>query len=198
MKTLVVVYSRTGTTRRAAERIARALDAVIYEIRDVRSRRGVIGFVRSAIDAVRNRRVDIERPNIDTSAYELVIFGAPVWAGHVAAPMRAFLALNRGRLSRVAAFCTMNASGADAALAEIEEAAGQAALARLALAAAEMTSEAGEQKIARFVETLRRRDASAPVVSVEPAARPQVSSAPMFGAKAGGPNVHTQKGGEGR
>lgn len=38
--------------------------------------------------------------------YDLVLFGTPVWAGHVSSPVRACLDAQRNSLRRVAFFCT--------------------------------------------------------------------------------------------
>ncbi|HBP51341.1 TPA: flavodoxin, partial [Candidatus Shapirobacteria bacterium] len=53
MKTLVVFYSRTGNTRRMGELIAQKLHADIDEIIDQKSRSGIIGWILSGRDAMK-------------------------------------------------------------------------------------------------------------------------------------------------
>ena len=50
-KTLVAYYSRTGTTKKVGEAIAKALKADIDEIIDLKKRSGAIGWVVSGKDA---------------------------------------------------------------------------------------------------------------------------------------------------
>lgn len=157
MNILVVVYSRTGRTREVGQRIAHAFGDSLQEIRDVRSRRGPFGYLRSAMEAGRRQTPAIEPFSIDLSAYDLVILGTPVWAGHMAAPMRTFLEQHKQQLARIAAFCTLGGSGAPRTLAEIAEVAGQAPVAQLALRDAEIQTDAGSRKIEEFIDAVRSR-----------------------------------------
>jgi len=56
MKTLVTFYSRDGHTKRAAEIIAKALNADIDEIKDKKPRKRIIGFLRAGYDATRGKQ----------------------------------------------------------------------------------------------------------------------------------------------
>lgn len=160
MNILVVVYSRTGRTRAVGRTIAHAFGDSLQEIRDVRSRRGPFGYLRSAMEASRRRTPAIEPFATDLSAYDLVILGTPVWAGHMAAPMRTFLEQHKLQLGRIAAFCTLGGSGAPRTLAEIAEVAGQAPVAQLALRDAEIETDAGQRKIDDFIDAVHARVAT--------------------------------------
>ena len=107
MRSLVVYYSFTGNTRTVAERAARELDADIAEVRAPRYEFGGFRFLRAAFDSWRARLPAIEvgggrRPD----GYDFVLLMSPVWAGHAATPMRAYLAQNRGKLKRAAFLLT--------------------------------------------------------------------------------------------
>jgi flavodoxin len=113
MKDILVVYfSRSGYTRRIAEQIARNAAADCEAIRERRSRHGLLGYWRSAHQALRATAVDIEPGVLDPRKYALVVLGTPVWAGNVSAPMRAYIAKHRDDFTRVALFCTQGGSGA--------------------------------------------------------------------------------------
>jgi flavodoxin len=194
MKTLLVVYSRTGTTRGVGRRIARACASAMREIKDVRSRRGPIGYLRSGFEAVKARLPAIKPLTVDPSAYDLVILGAPVWAGHIAAPMRTFLEQNKSRLRRIALFCTMGRSGSERALREMAEITGQIPLATLALVQDEIKTNIGVHKIHRFESALHKVQ-EAPERSAVP--QPEPSNPVLYlvrefnvGEKSGGPNPH--------
>ena len=100
---LCIYFSRSGTTRAAAGKIAAALDAELAEITDAQDRSGLKGYFRSGLDAMRRTVQPIdplqtERPLTD---YRLVILASPVWAGRCASPVRALLKERGGELPRV-------------------------------------------------------------------------------------------------
>ena len=133
MRTLVVYYSRSGTTRELAKAIAQALGADVEEIADPTPRAGVLGFMVSGFQSVTKREAPI-RPRVkDPRDYDLVVLGTPVWASNMSSPMRAYLGAARGRLPRVAFFCTMGGRGDERAFLEMEKLAGARPVAVLAL-----------------------------------------------------------------
>jgi flavodoxin len=156
MKTLLLVYSRTGTTQNVARDIARASGATMHEIKDVHGRGGLFGYLRSAYEALTGRTPAFEPLPVDPATYDLVILGAPVWAGRLAAPMRSFLTQYQSRLPRVAFFCTMGSTGGEHALREMTHGAGQLPVATMALAHDDIATEAGARKIEQFVALLAR------------------------------------------
>jgi hypothetical protein len=110
-KTLVVCYSLGGTTRRVAQELAEKLGADLDEIEDANPRKGVLGYVRSVVEAA-TRGLPSIRWRKDPRDYELVVLGTPVWTGTMAAPMRAYLFLHQPHLlARVAFFCTQAGRG---------------------------------------------------------------------------------------
>ncbi|MEM2900022.1 MAG: flavodoxin [Thermoplasmata archaeon] len=80
-KTIVIYYSRTGTTRKFAEALANVFSGTTIEIKDKKNRLGVLGFLRGINDARKERTTEIEPANVDISNAELILFGTPVWAG---------------------------------------------------------------------------------------------------------------------
>jgi flavodoxin len=109
-KTLLVYYSRTGTTRRLAEAIASELKCEVEEIQDVRSRKGLFGWLRSGREAMKRSLPEIKEPVRDPAQYKIVIVGTPVWADTMASPVRTWLDRFRPKLvNSVALFCTMGA-----------------------------------------------------------------------------------------
>lgn len=136
-KVLVVYYSRTGTTRSLASGLAKILGADLEEICDCSNREGPGGYLRSVLDAIRKRQVEIVPAGLDVSAYDLVVIGSPVWAGSMSAPVRSYLMENRARLPQVAFFCSFGGRGADKALREMQQIAGKPAVAECKVTANE-------------------------------------------------------------
>ncbi len=95
---LCLYYSRTGTTRAVAEKVAELLEAELVELTDGKARKGVLGFLASGMDAMKKtpdrlRPFQTEKPLED---YEHVILATPIWAGRCSSVMHAFL-LAHGR-----------------------------------------------------------------------------------------------------
>lgn len=132
-KILVVFFSRTGTTRLVAEAIARAVQADIEPLREKRSRRGLIGWIRSGYEGTYRRSAPTLPLERNLRDYDLVFVGSPTWNGALSSPVRGFLERERGSLPRVALFATCLARGGDQVLAQMAELLTEPPLARLAL-----------------------------------------------------------------
>ncbi len=161
MKALVVFYSRSGTTREAAERIARRLGADLEEIHDPTDRRGIRGWVRSILDARRERKPPIAPALHDPSRYDLVVVGTPVWDAHVSAPVRAYLSLHAGALRKVAFFVTEGGRGEDRVFRDMRELAGRAPMATLLLLQRDVERRRDAPAIDSFVRMLQADGAAA-------------------------------------
>jgi flavodoxin len=150
-RTLIVYFSRTGYTRGVAEEMAAAFGADLEAVRDARKRSGVLGYLRSAREALRRSLIEIQPTENDPSQYDLVVLGTPVWAGHVSSPMRAYVSANRNGLKRVALFCTMGGSGGTAALTEMAGLCGREPVATLTLTDNEIDKGLHSSKLSAFV-----------------------------------------------
>jgi len=137
------------------------LNAQLEPIEEPRSRRGPLGYLRSAIEAVRGRDAVIRPPVAEPADFDLVLIGAPVWASHPSSPARAFARLYGQRIKRAAFFCTLGGSGAEPALRELEQALGRAPVATLAVTDRELDAGSGSDKLARFANAVRSRTALA-------------------------------------
>lgn len=92
VRTLIVYYSRTGTTRALAAALADALGADLAEIRCKRYQGGLFRYLRAGYDSVKGNLPPIEVPPVAAADYDLVLIGGPVWTSHPALPIRAYLA----------------------------------------------------------------------------------------------------------
>ncbi len=106
MRTLIVYYSRTGTTRTLATALARSLGADLAEIRCPRYEGGVFRYLRAGYDSIKGNLPPIEMPPCAPLEYDLVLIGGPVWTSHPALPIRAYLADNPVLPTRVGLFLT--------------------------------------------------------------------------------------------
>lgn len=132
-KLLVVFFSRTGTTRRLAEHIARATSADMEELRESRSRRGILGWLRSGYEGTYRRSakpLPLQRYLRD---YDLVFVGSPTWNRALASPVRGFLEQHASELTNVALFATCQGQGASEVNAQMAAMLKNAPLATLAM-----------------------------------------------------------------
>lgn len=104
MKILVAYYSKTGKTRALVQQISERLGADKVEIRLKKEYKGIIGFFKSARDAMKERPVEIALPADAPKAggYDLVICASPVWAGRFSAPALAYLKQNAAEIKKIA------------------------------------------------------------------------------------------------
>jgi flavodoxin len=152
MRVLVIFYSRTGNTRRVAEAIAERLKADIEEIRDVKSRSGVLGFLRSGYEALAGRLPKIQQVSRSPDEYDLVLIGSPVWVGRLSSPMRAYLAIYGRSIKQTAFFCTCKSD--EGRVFKEMEAFSKKPIATLCIREKEVKSGEYIKKIEEFVKAL--------------------------------------------
>lgn len=119
METLIVFYSRTGVTKQVAEFLKNKLDCDLEEIEDVKSRKGVLGYIRSGKEAVKKQIPKIKPTNKNPKDYDLVLVGTPNWAGHISSPVRSYLSNNN--LDKVGFFATGGSDNPANIFKELEE-----------------------------------------------------------------------------
>lgn len=159
---LVVYYTRTGTTRRIAELLASELGADVEAIREHGERAGTRGYVRSLIDVLFHRQVDVMAPMHDLSAYDAVVVGTPVWASHASAPALAWLRQHGAAIRHLALFCSLGGSGSQPALEQMAKAAGKAPVAACAITARDLQRRIDGTKRQGFAQKIRHRLAKLP------------------------------------
>ncbi len=130
---LIIYYSRTGVTDRAAHDLATACGADIEALQALRPYRNAGGFLRAVWDAVRGNPAPIAATQRHPSDYPFIVLGTPVWAGHMSAPMRSYIVQQRQHFHRVGLFCTMGGRGGDDALDEMAALCHSKPVARLCL-----------------------------------------------------------------
>ncbi|WNC94035.1 flavodoxin [Paraburkholderia sp. FT54] len=155
-RVLVVFFSRSGTTRVLASTLAKMLSADFEEICDCTERLGAMGYMRCLFDSWRKRPSEIVPAGLDTSQYDLVVVGTPIWAGSVSAPVREYLLENRLKLRHVAFFCSFGGMGSQAAFDEMRALAGKAPVAQCKVRAREVERGAVAPSLMVFVNVLKR------------------------------------------
>jgi len=78
-KALIVFYTRTGNTRLVAETIRNEFDCDLQEIKDLKDRTGIKGFIVGMIDVKTKKSTRINPEKVDLDEYDLIIICSPTW-----------------------------------------------------------------------------------------------------------------------
>ena len=81
MKTLIIYYSDSGSTKVMARTLSMNLKADIIGIKDLKNRKGFTNRLLSSVDAFRESKTDISPAKLDLTDYDLIYIGTPTWAG---------------------------------------------------------------------------------------------------------------------
>jgi menaquinone-dependent protoporphyrinogen IX oxidase len=154
MEPLVVYYSRTGTTAKAAVEIAGRLGCDTERILDKRSWSGPIGYMAAGREVMRDALSELEPSRMEPSQYDLVIIGTPVWVYRTSIPVRTYLVKHKEVLGRVAFFATYGSSGFERTMDEMAALCGKAPVATLGLTTVEVRKDRAAEKYDRFVAEL--------------------------------------------
>lgn len=154
---LVVNYSYSGVSRRAAQLLASHQGWPLGIVEDIHPRAGTRGYLRCMLDSLLGRRPRVHYSGPRPEDFRTVVLIAPIWMYRLAGPMRSFL--HAHRLRRVAVIVTMGSAGASNAFAEVQHIIGKAPLATLALTAREIQTGSGTARLLAFGDQLRSRRA---------------------------------------
>ena len=159
MKTMIVYYSLGGNTEFAAKQIAEETGAELLRIEPVKAYpdSGFKKFLWGGKSAVMAETPELAPYTFDTTAYDRIVFGFPVWAGNVTPPIRSFIKDNDLTGKRIAAFACESGAGAEKAFGKLRDALGIDALeAELILIdPKDKPDPENTEKIKAFCETLK-------------------------------------------
>lgn len=105
-KILIVYYSRTGNTEKAALELAEQLNADVEKLVDCENRKGALGYLKGGRHASHRKLTVIEQPRHDPSNYELVVLATPTWVINMAPALRTYIHYNTRSLKKVAFLVT--------------------------------------------------------------------------------------------
>jgi flavodoxin len=157
-KVLVVFYSHTGTSRKVAELLCKQHGWTCAEITDELPRRGLPGYMRGVLDSVLRRRPPIRYDGPLPKSFDAVVLVSPIWAWHLAGPMRSFVTRRQDHLPDVAVISVMGGSGAANAVNEVSRILGRAPLLDAAFTQREVEDGSHAQRLRSFGEALARAE----------------------------------------
>ena len=156
MKSLIVYYSRTGTTKKVADKLADKLKADKEEIIDFKNRKGAVGYIIGGKDAMTKKLTKINELKKNPENYDLLIIGTPVWAFTMAPAIRTFLIKIKDYNKKIALFFTAGSSGMKKTLTQMKELLPKSKLtATLALTTSEVVNKGYDKKLDIFIKNLK-------------------------------------------
>lgn len=156
MKSLIVYYSRTGNNEMLAKILQKKLGCEMEKIEEYTNRKGILGFLRSGMQATFKKMSEIKPIRKDPKDYDLVIVVSPIWAGHIPSPVRTYIHVNKEKIRKMA-FASVSHSGYGngKALKDLESVASKKVSAHSLLKEKDMRSQTHFSAIESFIETLR-------------------------------------------
>jgi len=101
---LVFYYSRTRTTRKAAEKLASLLKCASEEICETKNRKGILGWLSTGKTATRKELTKLEKVQNDPTSFDMVVVG--VWNHTMSTAIKTYLTQYKDSFRKVAFFCT--------------------------------------------------------------------------------------------
>ena len=154
MKSLVVFYSRTGTTKRIGEALAQLLECDSEELVDTKKRSGPLGFVSPGRDARAKKLTTLADIKHDPALYDLVILGTPIRGGTLSSATRTYISANKSKFKRVAFFCTHGGTENKQLFDEMGAPCEQRPVDMLAVSQEEVKKETYQDKLRQFAYRL--------------------------------------------
>jgi flavodoxin len=90
-KVQVIFYSRTGRTKMVADAIKDILDGDVQEVKDLKDRSGIMGFISGMIDVRKNPTTAISPESVSIEEYDVLFVGSPIWGMKFAPAITTFL-----------------------------------------------------------------------------------------------------------
>lgn len=91
MKTLVVYYSMSGTTKQLAQEAAKTLHADVEELHDHSNWKGLGGFFRRLARSASKGNTSISETKYTPGDYDTVLILSPIWGATIAPAVRTYL-----------------------------------------------------------------------------------------------------------
>ncbi|MCK5559126.1 MAG: hypothetical protein KAJ51_00975 [Thermoplasmata archaeon] len=154
MNSLVVFYTRTGTTKKVAEELANALNCDLEEIFDTKKCSGPIGYMGAGRDASARKLTELKPIAKNPGQYDRVILGTPIWNWNMSAPIRTYIQMYKNKFGEVTFFCTCGGNPGKV-FPEMEEICGKKPLAVLELIKKDFKDGTDATKIGKFIGKLR-------------------------------------------
>jgi flavodoxin len=107
MKTAVIYFSYEGNCAMIGEQIHKTLngDMLRLHLEDDKPRRGLAKYFWGGRQVMLHKNPALKPYSVTIEPYDLIVIGAPVWAGSPAPPLHTFLEQTKITGKKIALFC---------------------------------------------------------------------------------------------
>jgi len=155
LNSLVVYYSRKGTTRKIGELISNEAEWEFEEIIDIKKRKGFIGFLKSGKDATFKKLADIKEIQKNPELFDLIILGTPIWNRRMTPAIRTYITEFKNKIKDVAFFCTEGGSGGQKTFDSMENLCEKTPISTLEITKNDIKNGDHKDKIKKFIQDLK-------------------------------------------
>jgi len=155
LSSLVVYYSRKGTTRKIGELISNEAEWEFEEIIDIKKRKGFIGFLKSGKDATFKKLADIKEIQKNPELFDLIILGTPIWNRRMTPAIRTYITEFKNKIKDVAFFCTEGGSGGQKTFDSMENLCEKIPISTLEITKNDIKNGDHKDKIKKFIQDLK-------------------------------------------
>jgi flavodoxin len=121
MKTCIIYYSYSGITRTVAEEIKKACGGDLIEVKPEEAYSTLTAYTIGSYRAMKGEKDRIRPASIDTSGYDLIVIGTPIWFGKATPVINAAVDVIRGCEGKKAVIFATCASQAKETLPEMKK-----------------------------------------------------------------------------
>lgn len=158
MKILIVFYSKTGTTKKLAEKLASILGADTESLIDNKKRTGLIGWLTGGRDGMRKISTTIKPVSKNAADYDMVLIGGPLWGFKSVAPAtRTYLLQNRDIIKKAGFFMTCGGTSSTDAFDDLKSVYGKPIVGTLDILQRNIDSIDTEQQMKSFAENVKNK-----------------------------------------
>ena len=120
-KVLIAYYSRTGNTKKIAEKVQDITEGDLFEIKPVKQY--PVNY-NDLVNEAKTEKLNGYKPDLfetcDISKYDIIFVGTPVWWYTFATPVRTFLSDEKFSGKTIVPFCTHGGGGASETYSDIK------------------------------------------------------------------------------
>ena len=157
MNSLLVFYSRKGTTKKIAELIFNSLNCEYEEIIDIKKRTGfIIGFLKCGYAATREKLTTIKEVQKNPEIYDLIILGTPIWNKRMTPAIRTYISDYKNKFKNIAFFCTEGKTGGPKTFESMAKLCEKEPLSTLEITQREIKNDKHIDKINSFIQDIKR------------------------------------------
>ena len=122
MKTAVIYYSRSGITKKIAEKVQAKFDADMFFVEPEKAYKGFASAVaRVIVEKARKKNAAPGSVPADFSAYDTVFIGFPVWAASLPGFLQEYIRRSDLAGKRVIPFATAGNNGRESSLETLKQ-----------------------------------------------------------------------------